>query len=336
MAQSLADVKEGGPLTGGDGGKGVAQAVEGEAGQVVPAHKAGEGQGQGIGGVGAVLVVQHHVALGVEVVRILAAQGLLAALLLFQKQIELIGQIQGAHGRAIFGLLLDDVGPVGGAGLPDDDQAALKVHVVPLQAADLLPAHPQAARQLHRQLQRLSLDELVEALKLQVVVEGGLLGPGTGGLHPVHRGDRDHLLAHRRAQGAGEQVVVAAHGVGGQVGLPLGGGVVLLDLFGAELGEGRIAQGGVDVVINDFLVGIYRGLRPVGTHDGVHPILQPLGQGHLLGGDKLGLLPGGEKFFQAVAGGSQGRKGAVLFDPLAVFIPSQIHTDIVEVAYVVI
>ena len=310
--------------------------MEGEAGQIVPAHKAGEGQGQGVGGIGTMLVVQHHVALGVEVVRVLAAQGLLATLLLLQQQAQLIGQIEGAHRGAVFRLLLHDVGPVGGAGLPDDDQTALEVHVVPLQTADLLPAHPQTACQLHRQFQGLALDELVKALELQVVIEGGLLWTGTGGLHPVHGGDGDHLLTHRRAQGAGEQIMVAAHGVGGQIGLPLGGGVILPNLLGAELGEGRVPQGGVDVVVDDLLVGVHGGLCPVGAHDGVHPILQPLGQGHLLGGDKLGLLPGGVEFLQTVSGCGQGGEGAVLLDTLAVFIPPQIHADIVEVAYVVI
>ena len=310
--------------------------MEGEAGQVIAAHKTREGQGQGVGGVGALLVVQDHVALGVKIVRVLAAQGFLAALLLLQQQAQLVGQIEGAHRGTVFGLLLHDVGSIGGAGLPDDDQAALKVHIVPLQTADLLPAHPQTARQLYRKLQRFSLDELVELLELQIVIEGGLLGTGTGRLHPVHGGDGDHLLAHRRAQGAGEQVVVAAHGVGGEVGLPLGGGVVLLDLFGAELGQGRVSQGGVNVVVNDLLVGVHRGLRPVGAHDGVHPVFQPLGQRHLLGGNKLGLFPGGMKFLQTVSGRGQGGEGTVLLDALTIFIPPQVHADVVEMAYVVV
>lgn len=52
VAQGLPDVEQGGPLTGGDGGKGVPQAVEGEAGQAVFPHKPGEGQGEGVWGVG--------------------------------------------------------------------------------------------------------------------------------------------------------------------------------------------------------------------------------------------------------------------------------------------
>ena len=60
VAQSLADVEEGNSLEGGDGGEGVAQAVKGNPGQIIFPHEPGEGQGQGVGGVGQTFVVQHY------------------------------------------------------------------------------------------------------------------------------------------------------------------------------------------------------------------------------------------------------------------------------------
>ena len=64
MSKGLADVKEGGPLHAGDGGEGVPQTVKGDFGHPVPADKAGEGEGQGVGGTGLFPAVEHHMAVG--------------------------------------------------------------------------------------------------------------------------------------------------------------------------------------------------------------------------------------------------------------------------------
>ena len=264
---------------------------------------------------------------------------LLPGTLPLQDQVHLVGQVQGAHRGAVLGLLLDDGGPVGGACLPDEDQVALQVHVLPLQAADLLPAHAQAARQLHRQLQNVALDLLVEELELLVVVEIGLGGAHPRGLHPLHGRGGDHVLPHRRAQGAGEQVVVAAHGVGGEAAGPLGLGVVLLDYHGSELSQGHITQSRVNVVVDDLLIGVHGGLRSIGPDNGIHPVLQPVGQIQLLGGGRLlRLLPlrPGVEGPEAVPGGRQSVEGAVPLEALPALIPPQFHAYIVELALIVI
>ena len=218
---------------------------------------------------------------------------------------------------------------------------ALQVHILPLQAADLLPAHAQAARQLHRQLQDVALDLLVEELELLVVVEIGLGGAHPRGLHPLHGRGGDHVLPHRRTQGAGEQVVVAAHGVGGEAAGPLGLGVVLLDHLGCEPLQRHSPKGRVNVVVNDLLVGVHGGLRPVGPDDGVHPVLQPVGQVQLLGGGQLPLqlplpLQPRVEVPEAVPGGRQSGKRPILLDALPVLIPPQFHAYVVELPLIVI
>ena len=232
VAQGLPDVEQGGPLTGGDGGKGVPQAVEGEAGQAVFPHKPGEGQGEGVWGVGRPLVIQDHMVRPVEDSALPGPFLFLPLLLPPQQEEDLLREVEGAHRGPVLGLLLDDGGPIGGAGLPHQDQAAAEVHVLPLQAADLLPAHPQAARHLHRQLQNVPLDKLIELFQFLIVIKEGLLDPGPRRLHPVHGRGQKHILPHRGAQGAGEKVVVPPHGVGGQPGRLLGVRVVPLDPLG--------------------------------------------------------------------------------------------------------
>ena len=218
---------------------------------------------------------------------------------------------------------------------------ALQVHILPLQAADLLPAHAQAARQLHRQLQDVALDLLVEELELLVVVEIGLGGAHPRGLHPLHGGGGDHVLPYRRAQGTGEQVVVTAHGVGGQAVGPLGLGVILLDHLGGEPLQRHSPKGRVNVVVDDLLVGVHGGLRPVGPDDGVHPVLQPVGQVQLLGGGQLPLqlplpLQPRVEVSEAVPGGRQGGKRPILLDALPVLIPPQFHAYVVEFPLIII
>ena len=120
-------------------------------------------------------MVQHHMARGE------AHLGLLPLSLPLEQAENFLRQVEGAHGGAVFGLLLYNGGAEGGAGLPNVDEPALEVHVFPLQAAQLLPAQAEAARQLGRQLQTVAAEQGVEPLELIGVVEVGLIQPGAGG-----------------------------------------------------------------------------------------------------------------------------------------------------------
>lgn len=126
------------------------------------------------------------------------------------------------------------------------------------------------------------------------------------------------------------------HGVGGEAVVPLDLGVVLLDVLGRQLQKGHIPQGRAQVVVDDLLIGIHRGLRPVGPHDGVHPVLQPLGQGELVPGGLALLVPVGQEIPQSRPGGGQGGEGTVLLDPPALLVTAQVHTDVVQIPGVVI
>ena len=94
------------------------------------------------------------------------------------------------------------------------------------------------------------------------------------------------------------------------------------------------------MVVYDLLIGVHGGLRPVGPDDGLHPVLQPVGQVHLLPDLLLWLprlpLPLGVKVPQPVPGGRQRGKGPVLLDPLPVLVPAQLHADIVKLPHIVI
>ena len=111
-------------------------------------HEPGEGQGQGVGGVGQSLSVQHHMSRGGVIPAPDGPLLLLPGLLPAEQLIELVRHKQGAHGGAVFCLLLDHCGAIGSAGLLDMDDAALEVHALPFQAADLLPPQTQPSGDL--------------------------------------------------------------------------------------------------------------------------------------------------------------------------------------------
>ena len=114
--------------------------------------------------------------------------------------------------------------------------------------------------------------------------------------------------------------MVPPQGVAGQIGGLLDLNVVLLDVHGGELQQGDVPQGGEDVVVDDLLIAVDRGLRPGGPDDVFHPALQPVGQGEVvLGGAQL-LLPVGEEIPQPRPGGVEGAVGLIAFHPLAVLI----------------
>ena len=124
--------------------------------------------------------------------------------------------------------------------------------------------------------------------------------------------------------------MVPPQGVGGQVGVLLNLDVILLDVHGGKLEQGDVPQGGDDVVVDDFLIAVYRCLRPCGADDVVHPGLQPVAQGQaVLGGAQL-LFPMGEKIPQAGAGGVQGAVGLIPFSPLAILVFAEIHAHVVD------
>ena len=106
VSHGFADVEQRDALGRGDGGEGVAQSMEGEPGKVVLPHEPGEGQGQGVGGVGQSLSVQHHMSRGGVIPAPDGPLLLLPGLLPAEQLIELVRHKQGAHGGAVFCLLL--------------------------------------------------------------------------------------------------------------------------------------------------------------------------------------------------------------------------------------
>lgn len=215
------------------------------------------------------------------------------------------------------------------------DDAALEVHALPFQAADLLPPQTQPSGDLDHHLQPVALYQLVEHLQVLLGIIGGLVELGAGRLHPLHGIDPEHILPHCHPQGGGEQVMVPADGVGREPLRPRHGLVVLLDLLGAELRQGDGAQQRVQVVVDDLLIRIHRSLRPVGADDVLHPVIQPLAQGLLLLGRVEELVPIGVKLPQARPGGGQVGEGAVLLDPLPLAVLAQIHADIIYLSHVI-
>ena len=130
--------------------------------------------------------------------------------------------------------------------------------------------------------------------------------------------------------------MVPPHGVGGEAVIPLYLGIVLLDVLRRQLQKGHIPQGRAQVIVNDLLIGIHRGFCPIGPHDGVHPVFQPLGQGELMPGGLALLIPMGQEIPQSRPGGGQGGKGTVLLDPPALLITAQVHTDVVQIPGIVV
>ena len=97
-----------------------------------------------------------------------------------------------------------------------------------------------------------------------------------------------------------------------------------------------MSQSGTDVVVDDLLIAVHRGLRPGGADDVVHPALQPVAQGQVvLGGAQL-LLPVGEKVPQSGPGCVQSAIGLIALHPLAVLVLPQVHADVVDFPNVVI
>ena len=129
--------------------------------------------------------------------------------------------------------------------------------------------------------------------------------------------------------------MVPAQGVRGQIALLLDLGVVVLDVLWGELQQGRGPQRGAQVVVNDLLIGVHRGPRPVGPDNGVHPVLQPVGQGQLVTGRLPLLLPVGQKLLQPRPGGSQRGVGAVLAQPSALLVRPQVHVHIEQLPLLV-
>ena len=335
MAQGLADVEQGRALGGGHGGEGVAQAVKGDFGQVVGLNEAGEGQGHSVGGVGVTLGVhRHHAGVRPGVPQGQPALGLPGALPP-QQAVEIVAHVEDAVGGAVLGLLLHDLRPGGGAGLLDVELAQLEVHAAPPQAADLLPTQAQAARQLDDQLQPVALHQAEQPLELRRGVESGLMGDDPGRLHPLCGTAENDVLPERHVQGAGEQIVVPPYRIGRQALVPHEHGVVLLEMLGRQLLDGDGAQRVGQVVVDDLAVAVDGGGGPVGLNDLLHPVFQPLIQGHGAGGHGLVGVLFRLKIAQAPAGLGQRGVGLVLLHSLAGFIQAVIHADIVFLSHFV-
>ena len=130
--------------------------------------------------------------------------------------------------------------------------------------------------------------------------------------------------------------MVPPQGVAGQIGGLLDLNVVLLDVHGGELQQGDVPQGGEDVVVDDLLVAVDRGLRPGGPDDVFHPALQPVGQGQVvLGGAQL-FLTVGEEVPQPHSGGVEGAVGLIPLDPLTLLVLAQVHAYVIDLADVVV
>ena len=335
VAQGLADVEQGRALGGGHGGEGVAQAVEGDFGQVVGLNEAGEGQGYGVGGVGVALGVhRHHAGVRPGVSQGQLALGLPGAFPP-QQAVEIVAHVEDAVGGAVLGLLLHDLRPGGGAGLLDVELAQLEVHAAPPQAADLLPTQAQAARQLDDQLQPVALHQAEQPLELRRGVESGLMGDDPGRLHPLCGTAENDVLPERHVQGAGEQIVVPPYRIGRQALVPHEHGVVLLEMLGRQLLDGDGAQRVGQVVVDDLAVAVDGGGGSVGLNDLLHPVFQPLIQGHGAGGHGLVGVLFRLKIAQAPAGLGQRGVGLVLLHSLAGFIQAVIHADIVFLSHFV-
>ena len=130
--------------------------------------------------------------------------------------------------------------------------------------------------------------------------------------------------------------MVPAQGVGGQIRVLLDLDIVLLDVHGRQGQEGDLPQTGENVVVNDLLIAVHRGLRPGGADDVVHPALQPFPQSQVvLGGVEL-LLPVDQEVPQARPGGVEGAVGLVALEALALLVPAQVHADVIDLPALVI
>ena len=130
--------------------------------------------------------------------------------------------------------------------------------------------------------------------------------------------------------------MVPPDGVGGEPFVPQERGVILLDVGRGELLDRDLAQGGAQVVFDDFGVAVYRGVRAVGFDDLLHPVIQPVGQGgragRYLAVDGPLRLEGQQSF----PGLGQGGVGAVGAPALALVVLAAVQVDIIELAAFVV
>ena len=256
---------------------------------------------------------------------------LLLALLFPQQQgIETVGQVEGPGGGAGFGGLLHDGGAGSGPGLFDPHHPLIEVHIGPAQAADLLPTQAQAGGQLDHHLQPGAFGEQTQPAQVLRAVEPGFEGNHPGRLHPVSGASGQHVLFHRHAQGRGEQVMVPSNGIGGEALLPHEHGVIFLNVLGGDLLQGDVPQGGRDVVIDDLVVAVHRGLRPVGLDHLLHPVGQPLVQGN---GPGYYLAAKGTlrlEFPKGFSGQGQAGEGVIGADAVSALRQAVVHVDVVE------
>ena len=300
------------------------------------ADETGKGQGYGVGGVRLPQLVHRHKV----VLRPAVPPGKgtldLGGALLPEQAAQLVPQMEHPVGGAVFGLLLDDGSSGSRAGLLDVHPAAGEVHAAPPQAADLLPPQAQRPRQLDDGFQPVSLHQSEQLPQLFRRVKAGLLRDHPWRLHPVGGAAQQHVLPHGQMQRAGEQIVMAAHGVGGEPLLLHQHCVIALEVLGRELLQRNVPQGGREMVADDLSIAVDGGLCAVWPDHLLHPVLQPLVQCDGTGRDPPQAVPLRRKFTQAPPGLGQGGIRPVALDPPAVFIRAVVHADIVDLPCIVI
>ena len=156
-----------------------------------------------------------------------------------------------------------------------------------------------------------------------------------GRLHAVGRVAGKHVLHDRNPQRVAQQVMVLARGVGGQTAVVAQIGIILLDALRGQGLQRDIPKLWNDVVHDHLAVPVDRCCGAVGTHDSIHPVVQPLGD--------RGVVRLGERAEIALhlvqpqrpAGVCQAGKGAGLFDLASARVAPEIQIDIVFLFFVV-
>lgn len=218
----------------------------------------------------------------------------------------------------------------------DAQRFALEIDILPAQAAHFLAAQAEIARQIDDRLQTGALDGIQQPEQGFDIVIMRLRALELGRLYTVGRVAGEHILHDRDPQRIAQQVVVLARRVGGQAAVVAQVGIILLDALQGQRLQRDIPKLWNDVVYDHLAVPVDRCRGAVGTHDGIHPVVQPLGD--------CGIIRLGERAEVALylvqpqrpAGIRQAGKGAGLFDLASVRVAPEIQIDIVFLFLVVI
>lgn len=158
VPERLADVIDRRARVVGERRKCVPQSVQRELGQVVFVDKCAERFGQIVWQIGFAVRPGQHIA-GVMIVRAVK-QPVFALLFAFgaQHADDLVRHVQQTGRGTVFGVLFDNLRPGHRAGAVDAQRFALKINILPAQAAHFLAAQAEIAREIDDRLQTGALD----------------------------------------------------------------------------------------------------------------------------------------------------------------------------------